>query len=72
MSFPRLESGFKMQDNVTKVSDMIYLVESRSRPGKFYSIDLRLGDCTCEDYSYNKVNKCAHIRAAEIKAGIYQ
>lgn len=70
MSFPRLTIALENQDKVTEVGPLHYLVQSRSDPNKYYSVDLRLKECDCEDSYYRKV-KCWHVRAAEAKAGIY-
>lgn len=70
MDFPRLESGFKIMDKVTKVSDMHYLVESSKDSNKYYTVDLRLNECNCPDFTYRNI-KCKHLRAVEAKAEIY-
>lgn len=70
MAIPRLDTALKNQDKVTEVGPMHFLVQSRTDANKFYSIDLRTGDCSCPDATYRGV-KCWHIRAAEAKAGIY-
>lgn len=69
MSQPRLESGFKMLDNVSMVGNLRAVVKS-SNSDKLYSVDIRTGECECPDFSFRGV-KCKHIRAAEAKAGMY-
>jgi len=47
-----------------------YLVESSHSPGKFYTVDINRGSCSCPQWLFrmhHKGEKCKHILAVEQK-----
>lgn len=50
---------------IRKLKNNIYEVESESRKGKFYKVDLKKKTCTCPAFAFRKT--CKHIAAVEEK-----
>lgn len=53
---------------IKKISDTRFKVESASKKGKFYNIDIEQPFCNCPDFMFREIKKhgkCKHIKAVE-------
>lgn len=61
-------TGIPMTPNIKPkikaLGHLLFEVESFTKPGKFYVVDLREETCTCPHFRYRGA-KCKHIKAAE-------
>ena len=56
---------------VKRLSESRFLVESDSKPGKFYEVDIEMPFCECEGFYYTK-KPCKHIKLAREVAKKYK
>ena len=55
-------------DSIQKVSDAKFLVDSESRPGHQYTIDLKQSTCDCADFP--RIRFCKHIGAINVQSSL--
>lgn len=62
-AIPRLESAYKLLDNVTV---LVYPKALVTSDGKQYHVDYADETCECPDHVYRQV-KCKHVWACQLK-----